>query len=127
MASTWGNSWLTSWGTSWDATVTPPTPPAFAGGGGGGRTRYEVIYPRRGKSIDQKIGEWIEAIVVGEVEATPEVAQIRKVVAPYVRKDTIDLAAMQRDARQIRVLLQAYEADIRRRAEDDDEELLMVM
>lgn len=98
------------------------------GGGGGGRIRFQIIYPnvKRGKTIDKKIGEWIEAIVAGEQEPV-EVEQVRKAVAPYVYEDTIDLAAMQRDAKQIRALLRAYEADAKRRADEEDEELLMMV
>lgn len=109
----------------------------FAGGGGGGggrpgyRPRFQIIYPNvnRGKTIDKKIGEWIEAIVAGEpvAEEPAEVAQVRKVVKPYVREDTIDLAAMQRDAKQVRALLKAYEAEAKRMADEEDDELMMMV
>ncbi len=133
----WGNSWLASWGNSWAQAVTPPVPPPISSGGGGGggrpgyRPRFQIIYPnvKRGKTIDKKIGEWIEAIVAGEPQAEEpaEVAQVRKVVTPYVRKDTIDLAAMQRDAKQVRALLKAYEAEAKRQADEEDDELLMMV
>jgi hypothetical protein len=122
--------------------VTPPTPPPvpFTGGGGGGggrpgyRRRFQIIYPevKRGKSIDKRIGEWVEAIAAGEpeVEEPAEVAQVRKALKPYVRQNTIDLAALQRDAKQLRALLKAYEIDAIRRAkenEEDEEFLMMVL
>ena len=118
-------------------TYTSGAPIPFAGGGGGGggrigyRPRFQIIYPnvKRGKTLDKKIGEWIEAIVAGEPEAEEpaEVTQVRKVVAPYVREDTIDLAAMQRDAKQVRALLKAYEAEAKRQADEEDDELLMMV
>lgn len=111
------------------------TPFSPGGGGGGGRIgyrpRFQIIYPnvKRGKTLDKKIGEWIEAIVAGEPEAEEpaEVAQVRKVVTPYVREDTIDLAAMQRDAKQVRALLKAYEVEAKRQADEEDDELLMMV
>jgi hypothetical protein len=122
------------------APPTPPTPPAEIGGGGGGggrpgyRPRFQIIYPsvKRGRSIDKRIGDWIEAIAAGEPEVaeSPEVAQVRKAITPYVRQNTINLAEMQRDARQLRALLKAYEIDARRRAkenEEDEEYLMMVL
>ena len=132
----WGNSWLTSWGTSWAQAETPPVPtPTTSGGGGGGRRRqgyqprFQIIYPnvKRGKTIDKKIGEWIEAIAAGETEEREEVEQVRKAIAPYIKKDTIDLAAMQKDAAQLRTLLKAYEADVQRMDDEEDDELMMMV
>lgn len=134
----WGNSWLDSWGASWGQAVTPPTPTPSTGGGGGGggrmgyRPRFQIIYPRtkrRGKTIDQKIGDWVEAIVAGDpvAEEPAEVAQVRKAIAPYVKANTIDLAAMQKDATELRSLLKAYEADVKRMADEEDDELMMMV
>lgn len=100
------------------------TPTPSTGGGGGG-----INWQRRRKlkkRIDDEIRDWVDALVAKRTtEPTPQI--VGASVAPYVAERVVDWAALRRDADAVGALLSEWNAQVRQREiDDDDEEFLMM-